>query len=134
MGVYPCAESSGQFQLAVLVLPPSSCYAAALDPSDDEISSLEGGGCFAFSFATGQKGGSEMVWSNWQSNTPFDEVELLGARELARTGAKQVWMCMKESIGWMGKGKSVAVLEKRSKQEIEEYDSEDESDDDDMEI
>jgi exosome complex component RRP46 len=105
-----------------------------LDPSDDEIPSLEGGGCFAFLFGTGQKGGSEMVWSNWQSNAPFDEVELLSARELARTGAKKVWMCMKESIGWMGKGKSVAVLEKRSKQEIEEYDSEDENDHDDMEI
>jgi hypothetical protein len=27
---------------------------------------------------------------------------------------------MKESIGWMGKGKSVALHEKKSKQEMEE--------------
>jgi hypothetical protein len=64
----------------------------------------------------------------------FDDDELFSARELARSGAQKVWICVKESIGWMGKGQSAALIEKRSKQEMEENDNADESGDDDMEI
>jgi exosome complex component RRP46 len=104
-----------------------------LDPSDDDIPSLEGGGCFAFLFSTGQKGGSEVVWSNWQLKAPFDEEELLNAMELARDGANKVWTSMKESVRWMGKGKPAVLLEMRGEQdEMEESDSE--SDENDMEV
>jgi exosome complex component RRP46 len=79
-----------------------------LDPSEDEIPSLGGGGCFAFLFATGLNNSgsssvpsSEAVWNNWQSSMPFTEEELLRARDLARDGAERVWANMKQSIGSM---------------------------------
>jgi len=57
----------------------------------------------------------------------------LDARELARGGAEKVWKCMKKVIGGVGVGK--AVLEQRSNEEQKyESGSEDESDDDEMEI
>jgi hypothetical protein len=73
-----------------------------LDPSYDGIPSLAGGDCFTFLFGTGQKGGSQVAWSNWQLSPLFDEDEPLSAGELARGGAKKVWMCMNKRIGWMG--------------------------------
>jgi exosome complex component RRP46 len=102
-----------------------------LDPSDDEFPSLEGGGCFAFLFGVGQKGGSEMVWSSWQSTTPFDARELARARDLARDGAEKVWKEMKRSVGGMGKEKPLTTQVKAVQ---EESGSEDDSDDDEMEV
>lgn len=89
-----------------------------VDPSENEFSSLEGGGCFAFLFATGllpspsdnqirstaEMPKCEAVWSDWQINSlPFDESELVKARELAKIAAGQVWLAMKESVEWIGK-------------------------------
>jgi exosome complex component RRP46 len=85
-----------------------------LDPSDNELPFLEGGGCFAFLFAAGlgdveeskpnaeRSVPCEVVWSNWHATTTFDEDELVRARELARVGAERVWRKMKESVDWMG--------------------------------
>jgi exosome complex component RRP46 len=81
-----------------------------LDPDESELASLEGGGCFAFIFATGvtrsldrQPGNSpEMVWSNWQPTTPFNENELVHATDLARAGSERMWATMKEIVGRMG--------------------------------
>jgi hypothetical protein len=52
--------------------------------------SLDCGGCFTFLFGTGRQDGLELLWSNWQLNTPFDEDELLNPRELARGGVKKI--------------------------------------------
>jgi exosome complex component RRP46 len=123
-----CAISVGRLRFT-----NESSTTLVLDPSDDELPSLGGGGCFAFLFSTGQKGGSQVVWNDWQSKTPFTEQELRDARELARGGAEKVWKCMKKAIGGVGVGK--AVLEQRSNEEQKyESGSEDESDDDEMEI
>jgi len=80
-----------------------------LDPGEDEISSLGGGGCFAFLFATGLNNSTsssapsaEVVWNNWQSSTSFSEEELLRAMDIARDGAERVWASMKQSVGSMG--------------------------------
>jgi exosome complex component RRP46 len=84
-----------------------------LDPSDGELSSTEGGGCFAFMFAAAsnpqdrymdseRKLSAEVVWSNWHAPDSFDEEELVRARELAKMGAEQVWCKMKDSVTWMG--------------------------------
>ncbi|EGN96484.1 hypothetical protein SERLA73DRAFT_125287 [Serpula lacrymans var. lacrymans S7.3] len=86
--------------------------ALILDPCEDELSSLDGSGCFAFLFATGLSASSEdhsldtpgcdLVWNNWQSLTTFDEPELMRATELAKAGAKEVWRRIKESVQRMG--------------------------------
>jgi exosome complex component RRP46 len=107
-----------------------------LDPSDDEVPSLAGGGCFAFLFNASQKGGSEVVWSNWQSTAPVSEDTLISARVLARGGAEKVWKAMKESIGWMGNREPLTMQSQSSKSVVvaEESGSDEESDDDEMDI
>jgi exosome complex component RRP46 len=89
---------------AVGCLRPDGKLSATLvlDPSDDELPSLEGGGCFAFLFSASQESRSEVVWSTWQSSTPFDDKVLIDARNLARKGAENVWNAMKKSIGRVG--------------------------------
>lgn len=126
-----CAVSVGRFRSTSTGTPSPTLV---LDPSDDEISSLEGGGCFAFLFGMGLKGGAEVVWNNWHSShTPFGVEELVSARKLARGGAEVVWKGLRESIGvgLMGTMEPLAVLEERS---MNESSSEGESDDDEMEI
>jgi exosome complex component RRP46 len=102
-----------------------------LDPSDDEFPSLKGGGCFPFLLGAGQKGGSEVVWSNGKSTAPFDEQDLIRARDLARGGAEKVWKQMKEGVRWVGKEKPLPTQINVVR---EVSDSEDDSDDDEMEI
>jgi exosome complex component RRP46 len=102
-----------------------------VDPSDDEFPSLKGGGCFPFLFNASQKGGSEVVWSHWKSTAPFDEQDLIRARDLARGGAEKVWKEMKEGAMWMGKEKPLPAQIKVVR---EVSDSEDDSDDDEIEI
>ncbi|KAH7917815.1 ribosomal protein S5 domain 2-like protein [Leucogyrophana mollusca] len=79
-----------------------------LDPSEEEAASMEGGGCFAFIFATGlshasnnDMPSSDVVWTNYHTTpgTTFDESELVQAKELARQGAVVVWESMKKSLG-----------------------------------
>ena len=127
-----CAVSVGRFRSSIM--PTSTLI---LDPSDDELSSLRGIGCFAFLFGAGRTGGSEIVWSNWQSSTSFSEEELINARDLARGGAEQVWTSMKKSVERMGDTKR-STLQTQSIVSVsaEETDSgsEDDSDDDEVEI
>jgi exosome complex component RRP46 len=127
-----CAVSVGRFR-------SNSMHTSTLilDPSDDELSSLQGIGCFAFLFGTGQKGGSEVVWSNWQSSTSFSEEELISARNLARGGAEKVWMGMKQSVGRVVDTKPSAVQTQSIMSvaaEEDESSSEDDSDDNEMKL
>lgn len=99
-----CAVAVGRISVK-----SSTCTTLILDPSEEEIPSLEASGCFAFLFAAGPNGralenvpSSEVVWNNWQSTTSFSEEELLRAQDLARDGAEHVWVSMKQSIGSMG--------------------------------
>lgn len=119
-----CAISVGRLRSAGGLNPT-----LVLDPSDHEIPSLEGGGCFAFLFGMGLKGGAEAVWSDWQSSSPFDRKELLSASKLARSGAEKVWKSMRETLGISGKESQVALTNMEG-----ENDSGAESDDDAMKI
>jgi exosome complex component RRP46 len=103
-----CAVAVGRSRSPGLFATPHSIL-LILDPDESESASLEGGGCFAFHFTvdTTQSGGTggdfpELVWSNWQPTTPFNENEIVRARDLARAGSKLVWGTMKESVGRMG--------------------------------
>jgi len=112
-----------------------------LDPSDEELGSLSGGGAFAFMFAdgVGVKGSnSDCVWTSWKSTSrSYDESELLKAREMARVGAEVVYTTMRKSFE--EKGVDVPVHQKQEKEEVKAEMSEEkggyESDEDDrMEI
>jgi exosome complex component RRP46 len=109
-----CAVAVGRLRSKSVSSPT---FSLIVDPSEDELSSLDGGGCFAFLFATGllsspsdselhgvaETPNCEAVWSDWHvSSSPFDENELVGARGLARIAAGQVWSSMKESVKQMG--------------------------------
>ena len=127
-----CAVSVGRLRSN-----PTSNSTLVLDPSDDELPLLDGVGCFAFLSGTGRKGGLDVVWSNWQSVTPFDEEELVSARDLAKSGAETIWMHMKKSVGGMGDRKPLALQIESTESvpmEEEESGSDDDSDDDEMEI
>jgi exosome complex component RRP46 len=108
-----CAVAVGRMRPPVA--KPKQAVTLILDPNDRELSTLEGGGCFAFLFAVGvnqagaeesnvvsePKAPCEAVWSNWHATTTFHDDELVRARELAKMGAERVWLKMKESLGWM---------------------------------
>lgn len=79
---------------AVAVGYSSSAKSLVLDPPEEE--KCTGSGCFAFMFSVGEE--SE-VWSNWRSSVGFDERELSEAKTLARNGAREVWVKVKESLG-----------------------------------
>ncbi|KAF8161665.1 exosome component Rrp46 [Crassisporium funariophilum] len=76
--------------------------ALVVDPDDEETKIMTGGGCFAFLFADGvgfENSNSDCVWSSWKSRTrEHDETELFRARELARIGARSVYLAMKQSV------------------------------------
>jgi hypothetical protein len=77
--------------------------------------------------------GSEVApgWSNWTSTTPFNEQDLIRARDLARGGEVNVWEEMKVRVRWMGKEKPLPTQINVVR---EVRDNEDDSDDDEMEI
>lgn len=66
-----------------------------LDPGEED--KLNASGCFAFMFASTDD--EAEVWSNWQSKAGFDERELSEAKNLARAGARDVWLKIKEVLG-----------------------------------
>ena len=96
-------------------------------PLDDEIPSLAGSGCFAFLFGSGQKGGYEVIRVSGSrvhrpTRTSFSTP---GNRQgVSKSGC--VW---RESGG--GQGYELRCMRR---QEMEECDSEEECDDDDMKI
>lgn len=118
-----CAVAVGRHESTA-----SDRYGLILDPIEEEIHSLNGGGCFAFLFASSLNGtaAGELVWSSWQSSSPFSEEELRRARELARTGSKRVWGDIKESSKRMGQRGVVKVH-----QLVEDAESSSESGEDD---
>ncbi|KAF9553645.1 exosome component Rrp46 [Agrocybe pediades] len=69
-----------------------------LDPSGEEAEKVQGGGVFAFFFADALPTG-DCVWTGWKSTSgKYNEKELLQARELARAGAKEVYMAMRRGF------------------------------------
>lgn len=95
-----------------------------LDPSEAELPRLLGGGCFAFLFSAVLSSASasdvppySLLWTNYTTNTPFDEAELKRAREIAETGARAVWKALKESVGIMDA--SQASMARKTQNELE---------------
>ncbi|KAJ7051760.1 exosome component Rrp46 [Mycena amicta] len=66
--------------------------ALLVDPSEDEESSLDASGCFAFAFGRGAAD-TRCVWTNWRifGGTTFAEDELRSSEQLACSGARTVW-------------------------------------------
>lgn len=81
---------------------PGASTTLLLDPAEDELALLDGGGTFAFLFAAGPDSGgevkAELVWSEWRA-VPFREEEIVQARRVARAGVEEVWRAMKRAIG-----------------------------------
>jgi len=117
-------------------LPPSSSNShLILDPTDDQLHSSFASGCFAFLFASGAASAANHVgedtdiaevWSNWQSMTGFDEQELLEAKNLAKAGAKAVWMRIKETLGSMESSSSVIDDQSAEAGELKEHEEDEE--------
>ncbi|PPQ83716.1 hypothetical protein CVT25_006120 [Psilocybe cyanescens] len=108
-----------------------------LDPNDDE-EAARGGGIFAFMFADGeglQDSNSDCVWTSWKSTSGrYDENELLAARELARTGAKEVYDAMRKSFESTSAVVVVETQNLQAKVESNEVKEEHSDDNDRMEI
>lgn len=116
-----------------------------LDPSEAELPRLLGGGCFAFFFSAVLSSAPasdtppcSLLWTNYTTNTPFDEAELERARDLAEAGVREVWKALKESVGTMDASQAnIAPKAKKDLEAMEEginAEDADESDDAKMEI
>jgi len=96
-------------------------WSLVVDPGDDELCFVEGGGTFAFLASAGLDSpdtGSpvpsfELAWSDWRAATSFDEKELVQAGALAKTAAAELWLRMKQSVDGMDTGKSTSQGNKR---------------------
>jgi exosome complex RNA-binding protein Rrp42 (RNase PH superfamily) len=110
-----CAVAVGRLRIKDNSTSMNIKHILVVDPSENEMGLLDGGGCFAFMFDTGIHTSStenyqntkmptcEAVWSNWQATSShFDENELVQARKLARIAVKEVWKAMKESVERVG--------------------------------
>ncbi|KAF9262853.1 hypothetical protein L218DRAFT_367078 [Marasmius fiardii PR-910] len=73
-----------------------------VDPTDEEAQHLTGGGCFAFLFSDFEpQSGATCVWTNWRrwdSESGFDEEEILTTRGMAREAAREVWKQVKKLV------------------------------------
>lgn len=102
-----------------------------LDPSEAELPHLLGGGCFAFFFSAVLSSSSStgippcsLLWTNYTTNTPFDEAELERARGLAEAGVRKVWKALKKSVGTMNTSQeSIARKLKKDTEAVEEDDA-----------
>ncbi|KAI0363670.1 hypothetical protein BV20DRAFT_1057844 [Pilatotrama ljubarskyi] len=108
-----CAVSVGRLQS-----DGSRPATLILDPEEAELPRLAGSGCFAFLFsavlATSPLSSAEvppcsLLWTNYTTAAPFDVSELSAARGLAEKGAHEVWLKMKESVGYLDKSISPKV-------------------------
>lgn len=85
---------------------PNTEAVLVLDPADEELPRCSGVGCFAFLFSStlsptppsGDIPPHSLLWMNYTASTPFNDIELAAARELASEGAREVWTKLKESI------------------------------------
>ncbi|KAL6302726.1 hypothetical protein BKA93DRAFT_736213 [Sparassis latifolia] len=102
-----CAIAVGR-----VVLPGAAAGSGVLvlDPSDEELPRLTGGGCFAFLFSSALPSAiqaeedappCELLWTDYKCQNGFGEDELFRARQIASGGAKAVWRAMKESVARM---------------------------------
>jgi len=91
---------------AVAVGRHGSSRAIILDPSDEELFTLDASGVFAYLFSgidhdqeQKQRLKSTLVWSNFiASPSPFTESELVSVHNLAQKGAERVWHTMKQAV------------------------------------
>ncbi|KXN82647.1 Alcohol dehydrogenase [acceptor] [Leucoagaricus sp. SymC.cos] len=82
-----------------------------IDPSVEECTDLDAGGCFAFIFAEGVGTRVESVWTSWRSKSGFfDESNFVQARTLAKDAAQIVYNAMKMSVSWMGTAESFELV------------------------
>lgn len=78
-----------------------------MDPSDEELPTLEGAGVFAFIFSDAlredssdpsSKSNGQLVWSQWNA-VPFTEDEFVLASALAQEAAKKILETFKKAVG-----------------------------------
>lgn len=92
-----CAVAVGHLPVTGLIV----------DPSEEECTMMDAGGCFAFIFAEGVGNHAESVWTSWRSKSGgFAEKDFTEARMLAKNAAQHVCNAMKASIPWMGTAES----------------------------
>ncbi|EKM58179.1 uncharacterized protein PHACADRAFT_88763 [Phanerochaete carnosa HHB-10118-sp] len=99
-----CAASVGR----IPDLNDSGSYVLVLDPSEAELASLEGGGCFVFMFASTLPPSPDddqdtphtsLLWTNYTATSGvIDDAEFMEAKNLALEGAQEIWALFKGSI------------------------------------
>ena len=112
---------------AVAVGRIKDSHTLVVDPSEDELPKLNGGGTFAFlttSLPNGSQTIAQLVYSSWNA-APFREEELMVATALAQGASSLVYEKMKEAVGHLSFGtapiKSVKkVSQVQVKEEIED--------------
>lgn len=91
---------------AVAVGRLKNSHALVVDPSEDELPILDGGGTFSFlvtALPQGAQAITQLGWSNWNA-APFREEELLSATQLAQEASELVYKQMKEAVGHLAFG------------------------------
>lgn len=98
-----CAVSVGR-------LPGSDeSFNLVLDPSETELPSLVGGGCFVFMFSSiltaspnddaSDIPSASLLWTNYTATSGrIDDAELAQAQAIALQGAREIWKVIKNSL------------------------------------
>ncbi|KAF5360178.1 hypothetical protein D9758_011339 [Tetrapyrgos nigripes] len=130
-----CAVVVGRKSKSGSTSSSSSRY--VVDPADEESSSLDASGCFAFLFSdvlgkkTVNAAGSTCLWTSWRCyEGGIDEAELKEAKSVALEGAKEIWGYIRNLVG------KREGLEVRMAEDVKESheDASEQGDDDKMEI
>ncbi|KAF9473040.1 ribosomal protein S5 domain 2-like protein [Pholiota conissans] len=96
-----------------------------VDPSEDEMSSLQAGGCFVFMFSGSSTGSSvsniDCVWSSWKSTSGrYSQEELFKAKELAKVGAQAVYEEVRRSLEKRSGATAIPMLVVQEKEAVKE--------------
>ncbi|KAI0054370.1 hypothetical protein BV25DRAFT_810414 [Artomyces pyxidatus] len=119
---------------------PAPTLTLVLDPTEDESLASEGGGCFAFIFASdpadaGTGVVAKLVWTDWKAaKGTFDEGELSRATQLAKVGAERVREKMKDSVRSLDGSSDTSTTLKAEDNQKEAMEVEEDVDDAKMEI
>ncbi|GJE85432.1 exosome complex component Rrp41 [Phanerochaete sordida] len=107
----------------------SASFVAVLDPSEAELASLEGGGCFVYMFSSTLPPStddeedipqSSLLWTNYTATSGvINDEEFAEAKSLAFEGAEEVWRLLKNSIkpGHLASPESASKRDVKTKEE-----------------
>ena len=118
--------------VAVGRLPDGAgAHAMVLDPSEAELPSLVGGGCFVFMFSsvlphpkkTADVPQAALLWTNYTATSgTIEDSEFAEAQELALEGAERIWRTFKDSISHHGEHEAEDIKAEKSRQSSPEVD------------